>query len=117
MMVFVLSARVWVPGRWCGYRWGMTDIDGTSGSVDVLDLRLLPGSERPPAAGVAVPGSPLPPDALIEVTLVLRRRAEVPESVPVTGLSGEEFVRAYGADPADVDLVTERVSSFGLRVL
>ena len=48
---------------------------------------------------------------------MLRRRAEVPESAPVIGLSREEFVRAYGADPGDVDLVTETVSSLGLRVL
>jgi len=77
----------------------------------------LPGSERPPAAGVAVPGSPLPPDALIEVTLVLNRHAEIPESAPVTGLPREEFVREYGADSADVDLVTQTMSSSGLRVL
>ena len=64
-----------------------------------------------------MPGSSLPPETLIEVTLVLRRRAEVPESALLTVLSREEFVRAYGADPADVDLVTGTVSSLGLRVL
>jgi kumamolisin len=95
----------------------MTDTDDSSGIVDSLDLRPLPGSDRRPADGVTVPGSSLPPETLIEVTLVLRRRAEVPESALLTVLSREEFVRAYGADPADVDLVTGTVSSLGLRVL
>jgi kumamolisin len=35
----------------------------------------------------------------------------------VTGLPREEFVREYGADSADVDLVTQTMSSSGLRVL
>src|SRR5947208_16068507 len=66
-------------------------------------LKLLPlaGSERAPAAGFRAAAEPVPPDELLEVTLVLRRRA-----------AGE-----VGAAPADVAAVSETLSALGLEIV
>ena len=77
----------------------------------------LPGSERAPLPGAAAAG-PLDTSARAEVTLVLRRRAELPEEV-ITGpgaLTSDELAERYGADPADVALVTQVMQSRGLEV-
>ena len=77
----------------------------------------LPGSERAPLPGAAAAG-PLDTSARAEVTLVLRRRAELPEGV-ITGpgvLTSDELAERYGADPADVALVTQVIQSRGLEV-
>jgi len=77
----------------------------------------LPGSERAPLPGAAAAG-PLDTSARAEVTLVLRRRAELPEEV-ITGpgaLTSDELAERYGADPADVALVTQAMQSRGLEV-
>ncbi|MGH3256341.1 MAG: S53 family peptidase, partial [Streptosporangiaceae bacterium] len=77
----------------------------------------LPGSERAPLAGATAAG-PLDTSARAEVTLVLRRRAELPEEV-ITGpgaLTSDELAERYGADPADVALVTQAMQSRGLEV-
>src|SRR5271165_6125344 len=80
---------------------GGTTMPDESGS-----LVRLAGSERRSLPGVTET-APLDPSERAEVTLVLRRRAELPEEI-VTGptvLSGAELAERYGADPADVDLV------------
>src|SRR5579862_9341096 len=77
----------------------------------------LPGSERAALPGAAAAGS-LDTSARAEVTLVLRRRAELPEDV-ITGpgnLTHDELAERYGADPADVALVTQVMQSRGLEV-
>jgi kumamolisin len=77
----------------------------------------LPGSERAALPGATAAG-PLDTSARAEVTLVLRRRAELPESV-ITGpgaLTSDELAERYGADPADVALVTQAMQSRGLEV-
>ena len=53
-----------------------------------------------------------------EVTLVLRRRAELPEEIVLgpTVLSRDELAERYGADPADVDLVRRELGGRGLEV-
>jgi len=53
-----------------------------------------------------------------EVTLVLRRRAELPKEIVVgpTVLSRDELAERYGADPADVDLVRRELGGRGLEV-
>src|SRR5579875_3539417 len=61
----------------------------------------LSGSERAPLAG-ARPAGPLDESARAEVTLVLRRRAELAER--------------YGADPADVERVRAVLAGRGLEV-
>ena len=77
----------------------------------------LPGSERAPLPGATAAGT-LDTSARAEVTLVLRRRAELPEDV-ITGpgvLTSDELAERYGADPADVALVTQVMQSRGLEV-
>ncbi len=81
-----------------------------------LDLSPLPGSERPPAPGVA-PVAPLAPDSPLTVTVVVRRRNEVPDEVLSSPLPPAEFAARYGADPADLELVTSTVTALGARVV
>ena len=77
----------------------------------------LAGSERGSLPGVT-DTAPLDLRERAEVTLVLRRRAELPEEIVVgpTVLSGDELAQGYGADPADVDLVSRELSGRGLQV-
>ena len=77
----------------------------------------LPGSERAALPGVTA-GGPLDTTARAEVTLVLRRRAELPDDV-ISGpgtLTSDELAAQYGADPADVALVTQTMQARGLEV-
>jgi len=77
----------------------------------------LPGSERGPVAD-AQPAGELDESARIEVTLVTRRREELPADV-VTGpatLSRGEMETRYGSDPADLALIGDVLGRFGLEV-
>src|SRR5579864_9456502 len=77
----------------------------------------LPGSERAPLASATAAG-PLDTSARAEVTLVLRRRAELPDDV-IAGpgvLTSDELAERYCPDPADVALVTQVMQSRGLEV-
>ena len=78
---------------------------------------LLPGSERAPLSG-AVDAGPLDTAAQAEVTLVVRRRAELPYDVVAgsTVLSSGDLEARYGADPADVTLVGDALGRYGLTV-
>ena len=73
----------------------------------------LPGSARAPLPGATAAG-PLDTLARAEVTLVLRRRAELPDEVSVG--SSDELAELYGADPDDVALVTQEMQNRGLEV-
>jgi kumamolisin len=77
----------------------------------------LPGSERAPLAS-ATPAGELDTSERAELTLVLRRRAELPADVIAgpTVLSSDELAERYGADPADVDLVSQTLTSLGLEI-
>ncbi len=88
-----------------------------TGNTEPLDLRPLPGSERPAARGAIAASAALSQDSPIEATLVLRRRAEVPESALDERLSREELAQRYGADPADVATVVSTVIALGAEVL
>ncbi|MFD0482636.1 protease pro-enzyme activation domain-containing protein [Kineococcus sp. GCM10028916] len=79
--------------------------------------RPLSGSSRA-AASRARDAVPLTPDASIDVTLVLRRRAPLPAEVVNTAraLSRDELRAGFGADPADVATVRSIVEGAGLRV-
>src|SRR5436190_19522850 len=80
-------------------------------------LTSLPGSER---AALGQPGPALPADDVIEATVVLRRRADLPAEVvdgATTALTRDQLAQRYGADPADVALVTEELAGLGIRVL
>jgi kumamolisin len=77
----------------------------------------LPGSERAPLA-TAAPAGQLDPSERAEVTLVLRRRADIPADIVEgpTVLTHDELAERYGADPADVELVRQTLTSLGLAV-
>ena len=77
----------------------------------------LPGSERPPLTDVT-PAGDLDTTERAELTLVLRRRAELPDSVVAgpAALTADELAAQYGADPADVDLVRRTLTGLGLDV-
>ena len=77
----------------------------------------LAGSERtslPDVTEIA----PLNTEERAEITLVLRRRAELPAEIVEgpTVLSAAELAAGYGADPADVDLVGRELGPRGLEV-
>jgi kumamolisin len=77
----------------------------------------LPGSERAAAPGAEYVGA-VDPDEQVELTLVLRRRGELAESVVHAGvLTSAELAQSYGADPADVDRVRAVITSAGAEVL
>lgn len=82
------------------------------------DLVPLPGSERSQLPGTAPASAPLDKSQVITVTVLLRRRADVPRAL-VEGpqsISAGEFGAQYGADPGDAQLVGEVLSSYGLTV-
>ncbi|UAJ78426.1 S8/S53 family peptidase [Leifsonia sp. ZF2019] len=83
--------------------------------LDHLDLVPLPGSERPERAGFRAHGA-LDPDAPVSATLVLRRRAELPESALAHPLTRDELAEQYGAAPADISLVTETLGALGVTI-
>jgi kumamolisin len=84
---------------------------------DSGSLVQLAGSERAALPGVTSAG-PLDTSARVEVTLVLRRRAPLPEDV-MTGshrLTRDELAAQYGASPDDIALVSQVMASRGLEV-
>jgi kumamolisin len=82
------------------------------------DLVPLPGSDRSELSGASPAPAPLDDSQVITVTVLLRRRAEVPAELvqgPQT-ISTSELGERYGADPADAQLVSEVLGSYGLTV-
>src|SRR5271169_5147365 len=77
----------------------------------------LPGSGRASLPDVT-DTAPLNTQERAEITVVLRRRAELPAEIVEgpTVLSHTELAAGYGADPADVDLVSRELTSRGLEV-
>jgi kumamolisin len=77
----------------------------------------LPGSERAPLAGATEAG-PLDTSQRAELTLVLRRRAPLPVEIIAgpTVLTNDELASRYGADPAEVELVSRELTSRGLEI-
>jgi kumamolisin len=80
-------------------------------------LAHLPGSERAPLPN-ATPAGHLDTSERAELTLVLRRRADLPAEIVdgPTVLTSDELAERYGADPADTDLVRQTLTSGGLEV-
>ncbi len=77
----------------------------------------LAGSERAPLPKATAAGA-LDTSQRAEVTVIVRRRAELPAEIVAgpTVLTSEELAERYGADPADVDLVRQELASRGLEV-
>jgi len=82
-----------------------------------LNRRTLPGSERGPAPRWQPVAAPSDAPSSVEITLILRRKEPVPQSVFATPLSRDEFGARYGADEADANIVVEHVTALGCRVL
>jgi kumamolisin len=82
------------------------------------DLVPLPGSDRSALPGATPTSAPLDKSQVITVTVLLRRRAEVPRELvegPET-ITTSELGAQYGADPADASLVADVLGSYGLAV-
>jgi kumamolisin len=77
----------------------------------------LSSSTRAPLAG-ARPAGPLDTSERAELTLVLRRRADLPAGLVAgpTVLTSGELAERYGADPADTELVRQTLTGLGLAV-
>ncbi len=77
----------------------------------------LPGSARRPLADVRA-AEPLDGSERIEVTVVTRRRTELPsEYVEGTGtLTREQLGERHGADPADIAQIRDVLAAYGLQV-
>src|SRR5690242_2872693 len=78
----------------------------------------LPRSERGPLAGARRVG-PADPQERVEVTVVLRRRADParPPTRERPPLWREVFAGAHGADPADLERLRRFASEFGLKLV
>jgi kumamolisin len=82
------------------------------------ELVPLLGSERSELPNSTPAATPLDPSQVITVTVVLRRRAEVPAELingPET-ISTTELGERYGANPADATLVADVLGRYGLTV-
>jgi kumamolisin len=93
-----------------------TESAGTDGAGTESTRTPLPGSERwatPHAKPAAEPEAA----GTVEATLILRRKAPVPESALTQRLSPEEFAERYGADPDDARQVEETVRELGATVI
>jgi kumamolisin len=82
------------------------------------DLVPLSGSDRSELPGATPAPSPLDDSQQITVTVLLRRRAEIPSALvegPQT-VSAAELGEQYGAAEADAQLVTQVLGEYGLTV-
>jgi kumamolisin len=77
----------------------------------------LAGSDRKSLPDATAAG-PLDTSERAEITVLVRRRAELPAEIVVgpTVLTSDQLAEGYGADPADVDLVRRELGSRGLEV-
>lgn len=73
----------------------------------------LPGSFRHPLPQIESLG-PVDPDERVEATLVLRRRAPLPEGVRLTRA---ELAERHGADPAELSTAADILRERGVEVL
>jgi kumamolisin len=77
----------------------------------------LPGSERASLPSATVIG-PVDGNQRAEVTVLVRRRAELPAEIVAgpTVLTHDELAEGYGANPADVEQVSRVLTSRGLEI-
>jgi len=82
------------------------------------ELVPLSGSERSELPSATPAATALDPSEMITVTVLLRRRAELPsELINTTAtVSTEELGDRYGADPADATKVADVLGRYGLTV-
>lgn len=93
------------------------DRDGSDESVP-LELQPLPGSERRAARFVSPAAVSLPPDSVIEATVLVRRRSriDVPAVRTSDPMTRTTFAETLGADPADARAVEETLTALGIAV-
>jgi kumamolisin len=83
-----------------------------------LELRPLPGSERPPLAGFATSAArPLLAAAPVEATVILRRRAEPTEETYAQQLTPEQLAEQFGAAPEDLEAVRATLTRLGATII
>ena len=82
-----------------------------------IQLTPLPGSERPSAPEASTTEPALASDERVEMTLVLRRRAELPDVAMTPRMTTAELEAGYGADPADVAAVVDTLTGAGLEII
>jgi kumamolisin len=82
-----------------------------------IELTPLPGSERAPAPGVRPAATAAPSEERVEVTLLLRRRAPMPDEALATPMPAAELAERYGALPADIALVQSVLGGLGADVI
>src|SRR5215472_14634878 len=82
------------------------------------DLVPLPGSERAIIPSAVPAGTALDPQETITITLVLRRRNDLPVELVIgpQTVSNTELADSYGASPEDVSLVQSTLEDLGLTV-
>ncbi len=85
-------------------------------SENELNLVPLPGSERSEVAGMQPAAIPRSDADTVEVTIVLRRQADVPDSA-LSAPGNAADLAPYGAAQADVDAVTGTLGGLGLRIV
>lgn len=86
--------------------------------VEDAGFVVLPGSERAALPGAVVAG-PIDSSERIEVTLITRRREELPPEL-IGGrwvLSRDELSARHGADPADLALIADVLTRYGIEVV
>jgi kumamolisin len=84
----------------------------------MAELVPLSGSERSSLPAATPAPAPLDENQVITVTVLLRRKAEIPAAL-VEGqetVTPAEFGERYGADPADARLVADVLGRSGLTV-
>lgn len=97
-----------VGRRW--YAWGMSQSHEPTAA-----RHPLPGIRR--SSAYTVPAGSVDADEDVDLTLVLRRRTPLPADAFARPVPHDEFVRRYGADPADLAAVAAEVQSAGGTVL
>ena len=76
---------------------------------------VLPGSERFHRPGSEVM-SACESEEMCDITVKVRRKAELPEPDPARPIARTELTAKYGADPADLDAVVKALTPFGMTV-
>jgi kumamolisin len=91
--------------------------DSPAASSAPIALVPLPGSERPPAVGIAPAAVELDHASTVSATVILRRRAAMSsEDALGPALTRAEVAERFGADPVDAALVESTFTAEGLSV-
>lgn len=94
----------------------MTDPNNTSNSEPEQTVP-LPGSERDAVAGIKDTHGPVDPSRRIEVTVILRRQAPLPDEAFAAPMSREDLAAGHGASSANLELATDTFTRLGVQVI